>query len=349
MIDRDTLTEDAIWTQVQESLEDEVDGRAFEVAMETRLVAEYQDGLISQAAFEERLVGIQATLDADRQLRARTDDTSTRRRPNFRPAALAEMFALEAAELPDVAKFRARHLEHGLIKPENLAEWIADAAQADGEPTGFVTLPLTDDGRIAIDAEAIQDRSKLPAGSRIGHSIDILTYALPDETSVRALPVRLGGTLGALKQLADRLVRRYGWAEPHAVTFTLTGLTPPPGKARVKTNEPWPWRRARRSISIEVPASTPPSQVEQMYRDARSEVLTGERKPRSLSQRHAELAVFAFRHSQARSWPEIRQLWYDAHPKEPRASESNFRRDCRLAFRRVTGESLLEKGHTPDE
>ena len=243
-----------------------------------------------------------------------------------------------------MAEFRTRHLNSRVLDPELVEQWIEQAAKADGEPTAFVTVPLDDAGQIAIPPEVINDHSKLPSGTSISHSLELLTYFLPGESWVRRIPVRLDGTLGALRNLAVRLGRRYGWAEAYVVNFLLTGQTPPPLRARVRTHEPWPWRRARRTISIEVPISTPPVDVAQAYRDARSDMLDEDKKPRSLTKKRAELAVFAFRHRKGRTWAELRQQWNEAHPKKQKTDDALFRRDCRQAFERITGENLPWEG-----
>lgn len=63
-------------------------------------------------------------------------------------------------------------------------------------------------------------------------------------------------------------------------------------------------------------------------------------QPRRVSQRHAELAVFAFTHRAKLTWPYAYEVWKRTHPEEKPIEVSNFARDCRAAFETVTGSAL---------
>jgi hypothetical protein len=64
---------------------------------------------------------------------------------------------------------------------------------------------------------------------------------------------------------------------------------------------------------------------------------------RSLTERSADLAVFAAQHSSGYTWEEARKIWNHRHRKTSSYLASNpaqFVRDSRSAYERVTGEEL---------
>ncbi len=335
----------SLWLEIQKSpLGDDITKETFDIAVESGAVAEYLDGEISLDDLERRLVIIEDSVAARKRIRLRAREASEglSRSPDYRLGAIAEIFATEAATLDEVVTFRKRHLAGGLIGWADLADWIASSAEQDGEPTAYVTIPLDDDGKLAVEPAAIHDHREIPRGTRLSRSIELLDYLPHGETAVRRIPTRAAGVLGELKAVAQSLVRRYDWAEAHSTLFVLTGVRPPARKARVTTHVAVPWHHSRRTLSIEVPLTTPPAYVERLYREARSKELGVAPRPRRISAQHAELAVFSYARRKDHTWAEIRQQWDLAHPDQKQGNLRSFSRACRAAFARITNRSVKD-------
>ncbi len=341
---------DHVWAQLKEARAHEISARAFLTAVKMRYVDEFLQGDLKLQQLADKVTRIQAEIDALDELDAQTRDdarSSQKEAPaavDYRPAGLAQIFATEAAELEEVSEFRERHLRNGLLAPEDIGSWIEGTGESDGSATSYVKIPLDDHGQLAYGSEAIEDRSKLPPGTSIGLSFVLLAYVAAGDESVRYVPVRAVGVLGALKRLASRLSNRYGWSEALAVSFLLTGETPPPMRARVQSEEPWPWWRARQSIQIEVPLWTSPAEVERLYRETRTRMLRGDKRPRDLSRTRADLATFAYRYRRGYTWEQLRHFWNQQHPDDEPRTRTLFGRDCRQAFQRITGQPLPWEG-----
>jgi len=331
-------TAEEVWERLQAELGSDVDKRAFEVAVETRAVSEFIEGDSDWDELEGRVLSITATLEAEKRLRSRASEDRPPVTPDFRGAAIAEIFATEAEGRPEVSRFREGHLSDGLLALDDVGTWIDMTANADGEPTHLATLVMAPEDVLAGHAMTAVNRSI--AGQVVSLSMDTLTFPRAGKEWAFAVPINRNGVLGELKRVASRLKDRYGWSEPHGVAFVLTGAVPRHLRARIETSFPAPWHRARQSITLEVPLTTSPATVERLYREARAKQLAEDPRPRRLGERHARLATFAFRHREGFTWNEVRKRWHDAHPDDQKQELSNFRRDCHAAFKRVTGERL---------
>lgn len=153
-------------------------------------------------------------------------------------------------------------------------------------------------------------------------------------------PVNAVGALVELATVAESLNRRYDWSEAWAATFVLTGTVPPALIANWTASEPWPWHKARRRMTITVRLDVQPSQLVEMYREKRNEMLRGEPMQRAIGEHKARLAVFAARHSKGYTWGQTMRIWNRENPTTQFTSEPQFTRDSRDAFNRIMGEPL---------
>src|SRR5690606_3137136 len=123
------------------------------------------------------------------------------------------------------------------------------------------------------------------------------------------------------------------WPEDEAVGFILSGTVPSPffGSVRIRDTLSTP------RISIEVDSRVPVREVLRLYRWARDAEAM---KTRSLSNAHADLAVFAFERNDGREWARVLEEWNEKNPQHSYDELSNFIRDSRKAYKRITGISL---------
>jgi hypothetical protein len=89
-----------------------------------------------------------------------------------------------------------------------------------------------------------------------------------------------------------------------------------------------------------------PRDVASLFSEAQSWLVEKERRFKAMSQKSADLAVFAFEINDGRTWAEAMSAWNRAHPNNRYESRHLFSRDSRTAFERITGENLEWKGGT---
>jgi hypothetical protein len=269
------------------------------------------------------------------------------RRKDHRQEALQRILALHMLSDGDIARFRSAHLQSGLLELDAVSSWIEDTARDDGEPTVWIRVQreTIENGVSSDDLESLR---QLPGNSE---ETDELRFVSGNARYSRSIPVRTGGVLADLLALSQRIERWYGWDEAAATTFILTDLRPKPRGANARAFEPWPWPIPRRRIELDVPISTSPDEVANLYRKLRDEMLSGHKKPRrSLTERSGDLAVFAAQHSSGYTWEEARTAWnrhYKSKPSYPVSDPAQFIRDSRAAYQRVTGEDLEWDGKKP--
>jgi hypothetical protein len=91
-------------------------------------------------------------------------------------------------------------------------------------------------------------------------------------------------------------------------------------------------------------------EVLKLYKWARASLST---QARSLSELHARLAVFAAERNDGRAWYLVFAEWNEVHGDHSYSELSNFTRDSRKAYERITGAPLDWKrrrgsaGHGP--
>ncbi len=267
----------------------------------------------------------------------------TREVPGDRRAgALAEILALEAGQLPEVQDFRRRYLRRGLLGLERVAQWLERQSATGGPALRHVTVELDGHGRHGLP-DRVTAKSLLPG---VKLDAEALRYSVPGESRTRLVGVPREGALRELGDLCQRLEGLYSWSQPASVALVLAGVTPPHSAARVTLNlrRPFP---ARSTIRLDVNPRLPAGEVADLYKRARSGELFGDEhlglktgRVRSMSNEHAELAVFAAARNDGRSWEEVMKEWSREHPELGRTSVPAFTRAAREAYHGVTGQPL---------
>lgn len=262
--------------------------------------------------------------------------------PNWRSIAFAEVSAIDAARDPAVVAFRTDVLEGRLIGFEDITTWIEKAKQLDGPVNGLLNIP--DDSRqIPHSPDEAKD-----LGIRATWTPILLRFPGSVGSAVEAVRIRLDGVLDRLRRIAMHLERSYGWGEPYAVAFILTGESPPPLRGSVTASRTYGSLRPSTAVITVNPDWVSPSDVARLYREVMSEedfrLHGGEPGAgRPLQEKSARLAVFAARDAGSGSWAELMARWnaeYSENSGWEYSDRRRFGRDCRRAFERVAGQSL---------
>ena len=259
-------------------------------------------------------------------------------KPNWRSLAFTEIAAINAARDDAVIAFRTYVLDDRLIEFEDSKEWVETAAQQDGPATGLVTIPA--------DAERIPQSPEELIELGIGAPPQTIPIKFPDAARewVEVVPVRLGGVLDRLRGVANSLEKEYGWGEPYAVAFILTGESPPPLRGSVSVSYHSSTRPSTATITVN-PDWVSPSDVARLYRDVMRKARYGQHRGepgagRPLQKKSAQLAVFAARHAGSGSWADLMTRWNTENVEWEYTDRRQFGRDCRKAYERVMRRSL---------
>lgn len=260
--------------------------------------------------------------------------------------ALAKILAHEAAKLPEVEAFRRDLLGGQLIGYEAVQAWILARADEDGAPTPYARVPLTEDGRVAVEGALWE----LPGIAFDWQEID---YPTPENVVQRVrVCVRAGGTLARLNAIVKQLAKVNTWKEAHAVVFVLTGGTPPLYQALVSVTPRWLPYPALSTIKMELSPRLNPSDVARLYQEARTGKSFGPaakalhaggvlpKRVKPISDESCELAVFVAQANDGRRWEDGLAEWNRGHPDAKRESLEGFIRAAREAYKRVTGQPL---------
>jgi len=255
--------------------------------------------------------------------------------PRFR--ALAEILALEAGRLWNVAHFRSGVLRGKLVASDKVEAWVRRQAKKDGPFTKWLRVPTGEDGEPVSMAEA----------RRLGYSgsLDSLRVARGDGETDILKPVAAGGVLTHLRSVASSLVPATGWTEGQAARFVLTDETPPPRpppdiRWRITSGTRWSatGTDATSRIGLNVSPFVSPAELAKVYSDFRREWFEFERV-KKLEEKTAELAVHwakteGMPTDQRRA--EWNNKWIKKHPKWGyKGSRTNFGRDAREAYKNV--------------
>jgi hypothetical protein len=218
--------------------------------------------------------------------------------------------------IPGVRDFRRIQLPEGrLLSPGAIENWIAEQAAQDGAPSLWIVgvpiqpddLTLDNGGYLTLRIREPQVGTPLPDSVKEAPSWDYrwLEFSTPTLKRVRER-VRAGAVLDQLRRLALLLSDAYLWNRAQATTFALTGLVPY-SDAFVR------WLEKKRG-----------------------------RRPREMTYKHLELAVFTQLHTGQTLAARMAQ-WNAANPKWAYRTVEHFGGDSRLAVRR-----LIEAGAIPD-
>jgi hypothetical protein len=155
--------------------------------------------------------------------------------------------------------------------------------------------------------------------------------------------------LDGLRNLAEGpngLAKRYAWNPAYVPRFVLTDEPPRISRASatVTMKRPFP---AAATIKLELSPRMKPDEVRALYVDARNDLVGTSSRVRPITEKHAELAVFAFEHRDGWKWKDLMTLWNERFPERRYGELRQFNRDALLAYRRVTGERLDWIGESP--
>ena len=257
---------------------------------------------------------------------------------------LSDLTARHAATEESVITFRRQHLTEGLLKREEVVEWITRQATEDGPASRYLRVPVPDGyepirrhGRIFTEPPlTISDTT-----SATQVEVELLSYASPDDQWVRRLPVRHGGTLDSLRVVSKSLTRRYTWQEAQASTFVLTGISPVlsslRGGIRMVFSQPISSR-----INMEIDPTLTPEEVAERYKGLRASLIGA--RYRSMSEKHLRLAEFYGGHKpEGTTWTTLMDKWNRSQdPGWEYNRFEAFARDCTQAWQRLMGRDLLK-------
>jgi hypothetical protein len=287
-------------------------------------------------------------------------ERSPRMAPERRPPSVGRStwaLSLAAAQLAGkdqaVCAFRDEVLDGQLLDWDQLEAWVKHHADPGDAPTGdaptlYLTAALPSTTRVRRAAGGRYDiEPPLRSVIRAGISTRLLKYATPGDECIHMVATTIGSPLERLRQLAADVAPAYGWDDPQAVMFVLTGTAPLINPIRVSTPSALfrdgmfhPWARR---VTIEVDPALSPEIVERAYRKARTEA--GLAHTRVLSDKHAELSAFCTQREHQR-WSQRFKDWNRTHQRWRYENESNFRRDAIRATLRLLNPNELP-GSTP--
>lgn len=271
-------------------------------------------------------------------------------KPDKRFRALSDIIAFLAGRDEDIKAFRLEALQGQLLQPEEVPAWIKATRDREGY-TLPVTLNIASganwEDRLIQQAQRIAAFSRNEEGSEgerfrfKGGSVD-LGYIKPGSEWAEYIPINVYGILGDLKKLAKKY--EAFWPEAWAVQFILTGKAPPIEHARVghKINS-----HGFNKITLEVSPHLSGDRVKALYLREKKKSFRligkgGQSRTRRINDKYLALAVFAAKeYSLKVKNVQLLRLWNRKHRRqgwdyeEPQAS--NFARDCRAAFERITG------------
>ncbi len=263
--------------------------------------------------------------------------------PDRRGTAATRILAAIARRQRNVAIFRQDVLAGELLTADQALAWVTDQVEIQGSATTYVRAPLreagTPSGAPAGRPILLKDWdriSQIPPGYTVREEVDYLGFP-----KIGQVAVSFDGPLGHLKVVAKDLERWLGWSESTGAWFVLTDETPPHLPV-VKSRLEWGLVPAASRIVLEVSPTLKPQQVAKLYSEMRS--LYDLPPTRAITEKHAELAVFANEVNDGRSWGNAMGKWNREHSAHQYMQVRLFTRDCRQAYLRVTGMKLSWQG-----
>jgi hypothetical protein len=136
--------------------------------------------------------------------------------------------------------------------------------------------------------------------------------------------------------LSEQLEEQYSWKQALATIFVLTGRIPL--ISLISSTQKWRSRSLLNRIVLEVDPTVSPKEVAENYRNLRKEMMSV--RPRKLSEKHMQLAIFNMKYTKGETWAMKMAEWNKEQRIEWRYKEvSNFALDCRQARTRLLGPS----------
>lgn len=288
------------------------------------------------------------------------------KKPSGYVRTLSILIAQEAAKDPEVQAFRTDVFHEKLLSFEAVEGWILEQFSRDGIPTwwlkeipiagtlmneGFVKTTPQEHSEYGtfipdvfvkifpdeqpIDQIALQ--LHLPLSFPMSSLMEVfhfrfLSYGTPESNDTKEIPTAHNGILARLRVLSQRLAQEYSWSEAEATIFILTGSIPE--ISRVDNTAIARKQSALSRIVLTVDPSLSPKEVAEYYRMIRQNAL-GTRH-RDISEKHMQLAIFAAKQPEDRTWSDKMLEWNRICPVEWKYMEvANFSHDCLQARRRL--------------
>lgn len=230
--------------------------------------------------------------------------------------AFAEIASRQAANDPDVVRWRSTFLPDGPLHPDQVEGFVA--AHIENEQ------PAQGPDANTADYLSWSPPFKAPYTTSFDTTLDFQNIETP----------RFGELVG----LGESLARRFWWPDSESLYFVLTGIAPEPRQIASRATER---NFGPPIIVLEIDPRTSAGRVASRYdevRNALSEHLGGgPARSRRVRERSARLAVFISERLEL-SWSERRRRWNDMYPFWRSKDDGSFIRDARRAYERITGE-----------
>jgi len=273
--------------------------------------------------------------------------------PNTQAAAFSKIIALLLDKEETIRQFRLDVLGNKLLLPEEILPWVRSIVENEGTDE-IVTLRFPLPAGAAIAAKNGLDEldprahlqslvhaatEHLSAAQRdgtcgIGFETSFLSVPAPNQEYAEVILINSRGVLARLHRLAAQY--NAFWTEAAAVCYILTGRYSSARRATARygtSGGSIPW------VSLRVHPSLSGDEVRSLYLQARAGLdgWPGVTSAKGLTARHLALAVFAV--EQSGSWSYRLEKWNKTYPQwvYPATARSTFARDCRAAYKRLTG------------
>jgi hypothetical protein len=334
-------TEDEAKVELQKHLKKLIRDDVWNYLVKHRFVSEYLNGFgdIQTLAEEYR------DLDGHFQRNSRREHISRELPPDNRSEALSEVISCEASRLPAVVEFRKQHLRGHLVSVDNWTSWLKrKAAKEEPEESEEPNLcvPISYGRKLLVRAEDCVVFHHLDVSR-----IDPETFR-PEYINVAA---KRGGVVDALLATAQEVMETFrpAFDLQRSVVLILTGEARlPRGIAEVPINDDF---KSLSRIRLDIDPRMKPKEVQDYYSEVRKSFLSmlyNSDRDRVMSEKHLQLATFIAReYSPEQAWIEIVGKWNSEYPewKYPKTDtgKSNFARDVKASWERVTGQSWAVK------
>jgi hypothetical protein len=274
-----------------------------------------------------------------------------------RTTVLAEIAQAHAAQDPEVVQFREAALGGTLLKWHEIPPWITKEQEKERAlPSVFlsaVPLPVGNDWRVThrgiVPDPPLVVGEEHPAGST---RVELLTYATPESSWERVVPVGHGGVLASLHYLSTKLARQYHWQPPQATVFVLTGLIPVLPAIGVAWDSVHFQTQAGSvtalsRIVLTIDPTLSPKEVHSCFQSIRQRFLGA--KWRDLNESQLKLARFALHCGDEETWPQRMDSWNrNAKIRKERYDNlSHFKRDCQHVMKKLLEPVQLAKNFFP--
>lgn len=314
--------------------------------MKDSYVGEVEQGLMSIGRLAARVRALLRDYGEPVSSRVETPRTlpSPRREPGSkasgaREEVISRLLAADAETYEGVGSFRTEVLRGTLLRPEEVDRWIEERADARGQPSEWLTVPVPPGYQVKSSITAATTEPPLTISEETPAILiqrRYLSYESyrepPHEDPRREVPTAEGGVLERLRQLSQALARSYGWDQALATNFVLTGEIPRVRSIEIEGRVPSNFSTLAR-ISLTIDPALSPREVADHYRRFRGEILGG--RHRELSEKHMRLATFTAARPTGETLRQRMVAWNKEYPGWSYKRETNFGRDCQQAIQRL--------------